>query len=162
MDYEIRHGTLDDVPDLMDVWKQFTRHQQTHDVRYDHAEDAEDRWKQYYENQILGSKYGTVVVADAGKEIVGVAEARIRGGHPIFRLPDYGIITGHYVRKPYRDEGVSEAVLAAVHDWFEDAPRDISFYRANVLADDRYIQELFEDSDFETIELVYEKWLTER
>lgn len=159
MTYDVREATIDDGENLLELWHGFTDHLSKHDDRYRHKESADDRWLQYFENQLVDSKYGTVFVAEAEEsgELVGVLEARIMGNHPIFRLQDHGYINGHFVRDDYRGEGVGTALLEAVHEWFGQSDREIDFYRVDVIQGDDDSTGFYESNEFEPVEHVFEK-----
>lgn len=159
MTYQIRQASLEDGEELLDLWHGFTDHLSKHDDRYAHKESADDRWLQYFENQLVDSKYGTVIVAeheDSG-ELVGVLEARIMGNHPIFRLQDHGYINGHYVAEAHRDNGVGAALLEEVHEWFDQSEKDVDFYRVDVMHGDESAEAFYESNDFEPVEHVFER-----
>jgi GNAT superfamily N-acetyltransferase len=156
MDVEIRHADLEDGESLLDLWHGFTAHLAEYDERYRHRESANERWLSYFENQLVDAKYGTVIVAEVDDEIVGVLEARVTGGHPIFRLSDHGSINGYYIREDYRDEGIGRQLIEEAVDWFQSRDRDLSFCRVDVLEGDQTSAVDFEALDFEPVEHVYE------
>ncbi|WP_424005722.1 GNAT family N-acetyltransferase (plasmid) [Haloarcula salina] len=153
---QVRQAKRDDGSELIDLWHGFTDHLSEYDDRYEHKDEANERWLQYFENQLLDSKYGTVFVAEADDELVGVLEVRVVGDHPIFRLKDHGYINGHYVRDAYRGTGVGKQLLDAAADWLQDHPRGIDFCRVDVIHGDENAVSVYEDLDFEPIEHVYE------
>lgn len=157
MDIEIRHAAVEDGEALLDLWHGFTANLAEFDERYRHRKTADERWLQYFENQLVDSKYGTVVVADTGNELVGVLEARVMGDHPIFRLPDHGYINGHYVRASYRDAGVGSRLVEAALAWFGTEPRAVEFCRVDVLEGDDVGAETYRDLGFDPVEHVYER-----
>jgi len=157
MDIEIRHADVDDGESLLELWHGFTANLAEYDERYRHRETADERWLQYFENQLVDSKYGTVVVADAGEEIVGVLEARVMGDHPIFRLPDHGYINGHYVQADYRQAGIGSRLVEAAIEWFAADPRAVDFCRVDVLEGDASGAEAYRELGFEPVEHVYER-----
>lgn len=164
MTYDLRHGTVDDGEEILELWHGFTEHLSKYDDRYQHKEDADDRWLQYFENQLVDSKYGTVIVAEHEEtgELIGVLEARVMGDHPIFRLKDHGYINGHYVREDHWNEGVGKALIEEAHDWFADSPRDIDFYRIDVVDGDEKAAEVYERLGFEPVEHVFERSIEDR
>ena len=158
MSYTIRQATSEEGEELLDLWHGFTGHLSEHDDRYEHTEGADERWIQYFENQLVDSRYGTVIVAEheASGELVGVLEARITGNHPIFRLRNHGYINGHYVRPDHRGNDIGAALLDRVHEWFTDSSKDIDFYRVDVIHGDDYAAEFYRANGFLPVEHVYE------
>ena len=157
MDVEIRRATTEDGPALLDLWHGFTEHLSEYDERYQHKEDADDRWLQYFENQLVDSKYGAVFIAVAEDDIVGVIEARLTGDHPIFRLSDHGYINGHYVAESHRDQGVGDALVEAAVEWFSESDRDVTFCRVDVIEGDDQGRKAYERMGFSPVEHVYER-----
>lgn len=159
MAFEIRQATADDGEELLDLWHGFTDHLSSYDTRYEHKESANDRWLAYFENQLIDSKYGTVFVAehDENDQLIGVLEARIMGNHPIFRLENHGYINGHYVDEDYRNQGVGQALLDAVDEWFTSPPHEVDFYRVDVVDGDARAADFYEEAEFSSAEHVYEK-----
>ena len=156
MDVDIRHADVDDGEELLELWHGFTAHLAEYDERYRHRGSADERWLSYFENQLVDAKYGTVVVADAGDELVGVLEARVTGGHPIFRLADHGTINGYYLKEEYREEGIGRRLIEAAIDWFRSRDRELSFCRVDVLDGDETSAADYEELGFEPVEHVYE------
>lgn len=159
MSYQIRTATADDGEALLELWHGFTDHLSEFDRRYHHNESADDRWLQYFENQLLGSKYGTVLVAEpeGSAAIVGALEARIMGNHPIFRLKNHGYINGHFVETDHRGNGLGERLLDAAHEWFSESDKDVDFYRVDTIHGDSHAMKFYEDLGFQPVEHVYER-----
>ncbi|MGZ0747254.1 N-acetyltransferase family protein [Haloparvum sp. AD34] len=159
MAYKIREATTSDGTELLELWHGFTDHLSKHDDRYDHKEDADERWLKYFENQLVDSKYGTVIVAEHEEtgELVGVLEARITGNHPIFRIQDHGYINGHFVSEAHRGNNLGAALLEEVHEWFTQSSKEIDFYRVDVIHGDEWSEEFYESEGFEPVEHVFER-----
>lgn len=159
MDWTVRQAGADDAPALLELWHGFTDHLSEYDERYTHKESADDRWLDYFEGQLLDSKYGTVFVAineDTGDPI-GVLEARVMGNHPIFRLENHGYIKGHFVPEQYQGHGIGQALLEAAHEWFTEPPREVDFYRVDVIDGDGAAAAFYEDADFVPVEHTWER-----
>lgn len=161
MDMEIRHAERADGDELLELWHGFTDHLSQYDDRYTHSDDADERWLTYFENQLLGAKYGTVLVADAGDELAGVLEARVTGAHPIFRIPDHGKINGLYVVEDYRGEGIGQALVNEALEWFTQPARDVDSCRINLLEGDEMAETIYTEMGFEPVEHTYELHLDE-
>ena len=164
MTYDVRHGTIDDGEEILELWHGFTDHLSEYDERYRHKEDADERWLRYFENQLVDSKYGTVIVAEDedSNELVGVLEARVMGDHPIFRLDDHGYINGHYVKQEHWGEGIGKALLEEAHDWFTGPPHEVDFYRIDVMEGDEKAASVYENLGFEPVEHVYEQTIEDQ
>lgn len=157
MDYEVRHAVEADGPELLELWHGFTEYLSEYDDKYSHREGADERWLTYFENQLVDSKYGTVVVAATDDGLLGALEARVEGNHPVFRLDNHGFIHGHYVRAGHRGEGIGSALVDAAEDWFAEPPREVGFYRVRVMPGDEQAAALYADAGFHPIEHIYEK-----
>lgn len=158
MEYEVRHAEEADGEQLLELWHGFTAHLSEYDERYAHKKDADDRWLSYFEGRLVDSKYGTVIVAeDPDGELIGVLEARVTGDHPLFRLDDHGYVNGLFVREPYRGERVGEDLLEAAEEWLTEPPRNVDFYRIDVLDGDDAAASALDSYGFEPAEHVYEK-----
>lgn len=156
MDARIRQAERSDGAELLEIWHGFTDYLSAYDDRYEHKAQADDRWIQYFENQLLDSKYGTVFVAERGDELVGVLEVRIVGDHPIFRLNDHGYINGQFVYEEHRGAGVGEQLVEAAADWLRAHPRDIDFCRVDIIHGDDAARAIYRDYGFDPVEHVYE------
>lgn len=160
MTYQVRHANLDDGEDLLGLWHGYSDHLSDYDPRYEHrGEDANERWLTYFENQLVDSKYGTVVVGEHEPtgDLAGVLEARVVGNHPIFRLENHGYINGHYVHPDHRGEGLGRALVEEAHDWFVSPPNAVDFYRVDVVEGDDEVAAIYDALGFEPVEHVYER-----
>ena len=155
-DVELRHAEVEDGEELLELWHGFTAHLAEFDDRYRHREEANERWLAYFENQLVDAQYGTVVVADASDELVGVLEARVTGGHPIYQIADHGSINGYHIKEPYRDRGIGQRLIEKAVDWFESRDRGVTFCRVDILEGDETAAADFEEHGFEPVEHVYE------
>jgi len=160
MEVRTRHATESDGEEILELWHKFTAHLSKYDDRYSHDEQADERWLRYFENQLVDSKYGTVLIAENDDgEPLGVLEARLMGDHPIFQLPNHGYVHGLYVREEHRQKGVAAAMLDAAAEWFSEEPRNVDYYRIDVLADDDTASRMLESHGLEPVECVYEQRL---
>jgi len=161
MDVRTRHATEADGEEILELWHEFTAHLSQYDDRYRHDEQADERWLQYFENQLVGSKYGTVLLAETREDDdpVGVLEARVMGDHPIFQLPNHGYVHGLFVPEEHRRQGIAAELLNAAAEWFSEEPRDVDYYRIDVLAGDEAASRMLESHGLEPVEHVYEQRL---
>lgn len=159
MEYDVRYARREDGEALLELWHGFTDHLSRCDERYAHNEDADERWLSYFENQLLDSKYGAVVVAEADDDLVGVLEARVMGNHPIFRLENHGRVHGHFVPEEYRGHGIGTALLEEAADWFSSPPRDVDFFRITVMEGDETAEAVYRANGCEPVEHIFERRL---
>ncbi|HET7324423.1 MAG TPA: GNAT family N-acetyltransferase [Halococcus sp.] len=157
MDFDVRQATRDDGETLLDLWHGFTAHLSEYDERYGHEDTADERWISYFENQLLDSKYGTVIVAEADDEPVGVLEARVMGNHPLFRLENHGKIHGLYVAEEYRGHGIASALFDGAVEWLTEPPREVDFYRITAIEGDDDAEEVYRANGCAPVEHIYEK-----
>lgn len=157
MEYAVRHAVVDDGPELLSLWHGFTDYLSNYDEKYRHRENADERWLSYFEDQLVDSKYGTVVVAEADDGLLGALEARVMGNHPVFRLENHGFVHGHYVREGHRGRGVGRALLEAAEAWLAAEPRAVGFYRVRVMPGDDAAADRYRSAGFRPVEHVYEK-----
>lgn len=159
MDFDVRQATRDDGERLLELWHGFTAHLSEYDERYSHTDSADDRWVSYFENQLLDSKYGTVIVAEVDDEPVGVLEARVMGNHPLFRLENHGQIHGLYVTEEYRGHGIASTLLDEAVEWLTEPPREIDFFRITAMDGDEAAEEVYRANGCAPVEHVYERRL---
>lgn len=172
-DVTVREAEAGDGENLLPLWRDFTAHLSTYNERYAPKEGAEERWLSYFENQLLGSAYSVVLVAedagydgagagevdgtdDGAGEYLGVLEARIVGEHPIFRLGRHGQIYGLYVREDVRNRGVGRTLIEAAESWFGAEPREVEFYRIETVEGDDASGQALEELDLVPVSLTYE------
>jgi GNAT superfamily N-acetyltransferase len=111
----------------------------------------------YFENQLLDSKYGTVIVAEADGELVGVLEAHLMGNHPLFRLENHGQIHGLYVTEEYRGEGIANALLDGATEWLTESLQEVDFFRITAIEDDDAAEAVYRANGCAPVEHVFEK-----
>ncbi|MFD1647827.1 GNAT family N-acetyltransferase [Haloarchaeobius litoreus] len=157
MNYEIRYAEEDDADEILSLWYEYSDHLSQFDARYEHKADAGDQWRDYFLNRMVGSSKASVFVADSTEVegLLGVIEVRVMGAHPIFQLDQHGMIFGHHVRSGYQRQGIEAALLDKAEEWFKHE-QNLSFYRMNVLAENHYLGEIYEEYGLEQIEHTYE------
>lgn len=158
MEYEIRNAEEDDADEILSLWYQYSDHLSMLDERYTHKDDAGDQWMDYFLNRMVGTSKAAVFVADSEEVpgLIGVIEVRVMGAHPIFQLDQHGMVFGHHVHEEYQgDLGIEEDLLDEAKTWFRNE-KDLPFYRVNILAENEYLEEIYEEYGLEQIEHTYE------
>ncbi|RQG87955.1 GNAT family N-acetyltransferase [Natrarchaeobius halalkaliphilus] len=157
MNYEITFATEEDADDILDLWYEYSDQLSDIDDRYTHKDEAGEQWRNYFLNQMVNSSKAAILVADSEEAdgLLGVIEVRIMGSHPIFQLTQHGMVFGHHVRDEYQGNGIEESLLEAAEQWFTDE-KDLPFYRVNVLAQNDYLKDIYDEYGLEQIEYTYE------
>ncbi|QLG63906.1 GNAT family N-acetyltransferase [Halorarum salinum] len=157
MELTVREATIEDGEGLLDLWHGFTSHLAEFNDRYEAKEGADEHWLSYFENQLIDSKYSTVLLAvDGGEEYVGVLEVRIVGEHPIFQLDRHGKIHGLFVREDARGDGVGRALLDAAEAWLSEEPRGVGFYRIDAVEGDEEARDAFRELGLDPMKHTFE------
>lgn len=78
MDVTVREATSDDGQGLLPLWREFTAHLSAYSGRYAARETAGERWLAYFEDHLLDSASGVVLVAETGGG--GDGDAAMGGG----------------------------------------------------------------------------------
>jgi GNAT superfamily N-acetyltransferase len=155
----VRHAETEDADQIVNLWKGFVDFLSPGDDRYQAREGAYEKWTEYFQNRMVDSEHATVLVAEDGDELVGVVEARVNGGHPVFKVSRHGRLYGHFVKEDRRGEGIGRMLLQGAEAWFED--KDLPYYRVSVLSWLPEVKESYEDAGMEHAEWVMEKVLGE-
>ena len=153
----VHEATREEGGRILDLWNAFTDHLSEFNDRYRAREGTDDHWLSYFENQVVDSQYSTVLIAEnESSEPVGVLEIRIVGEHPIFQLDRHAEIQGVFVREEARGEGVGEALLEAAAEWMRQDPRNVEFYRVDVIEGDEVAKQAFKEIGLEPVKQTYE------
>lgn len=157
VDYKVRFAQSEDVEEILPLWYEYSDELSRRDSRYQSKDDAGERWKDYFLDRMVDSSKAAVLVADAGDEhgLLGVIEVRVMGGHPIFQLGKHGVVFGHHVATEYQGMGIEADLLAAAEEWFGEK-QNLQFFRVEVLHNNDYLKEIYEEYGLEVIEHTYE------
>lgn len=153
-DATIRTAGPDDAEDIMALWDGYADTLVDFDERFTIEEGGREKWRDYFTNSLVNSSRGDVLLAERDGETIGALEARVIGGHPVFKFGKHGMVYGHYVHPEYRGEGVGRALLEAAEEWFAD--HDMPFWRIEVLHGVPE-EELYREFDMKPMEVIYEK-----
>ncbi len=157
MTVTVREAKAEDVNEILDLWRGFVDFLSPRDERYEAREGAFEKWRSYFLNRMVDSEHAAVFVAEADGALVGAVEARITGGHPVFKVSKHGRLYGHFVHEDHRGQGIGAELVEHAEDWFE--AKGLPYYRVSVLSWLPDVKDAYEEQGMEHAEWVMEKHL---
>lgn len=149
----VRTAGPDDAEEIMSLWNGYADTLVDYDERFEIEEGGRERWRDYFTNSLVNSSRGDILLAERDDEAIGALEARVIGGHPVFKFGKHGMVYGHYVHPEYRGEGVGRALLEAAEEWFSE--KGMPFWRLEVLHGVEE-EDLYREYGMEPMEVIYE------
>jgi ribosomal protein S18 acetylase RimI-like enzyme len=156
VDGTVRVATAGDADAVESLWDGYAEALAEHDERYRVGAEGRQRWRRYFETNLVDSSRADVLLAERGGDPAGVVEVRVVGGHPVFAFGRHGQVYGQYVDPAHRGEGVGSTLLSAAEAWFRD--RELPFYRYEAF-DALDADGFLAAAGMEAVETVYEKQL---
>ena len=155
--FAVRPATKDDADAIIELWKGYVAFLSPRDPRYEARPGAYDKWRTYFLNRMVNSEHAALFVAEADDQLVGIIEARVTGGHPVFKVDMHGHLYGHFVVEAWRGQGVGAALIQAAEAWF--GQKGLSAYRVAVLSWLPEVKAAYEATGLEHAEWIMEKHL---
>ena len=124
---------IEEIEDLLPLWREAMEHHARLVPFFRPAEDAGAAWRKYAAVS-LAKGDGALLAARVEGEAVGFIYGQIHSLPPIFAPGRLGYITDLYVRAPYRRHGLGRLLYLALCDWFRRrgvTSLDIHVYLAN-------------------------------
>jgi len=121
----IRRARLDDIDELVELWKRFMAQQRglggelAVDMLPRMKEDAQDIVRSYISRSIRGRNGFVMVVEDRGK-LRGYMLSRIQKNIPIFKNEYTGYVSDLYLDEGYRGKGLSSKMWVRTLQWFRE------------------------------------------
>ncbi len=111
----IRTATQEDLPTLLDFEQKIIAAERPMDPTL-----IQDQPISYYPiAEYLDAKDTEVLVAEVDGELLGSVYGQIRARKPFFQTSHLGYIGFMYVRRAYRGQGVSQALIESITHWFD-------------------------------------------
>ena len=121
---KIRKASLDDVDSIADLGEKLIDHgdgiikdsypQNLNDYIFDKSKYEFS--KTFIKNAIY-SRNGLVLISEIDNIIVGFLQVNICKNFPFFKLKKYGKIQAIYIKKDYRNKGISTMLLNKAIEW---------------------------------------------
>jgi ribosomal protein S18 acetylase RimI-like enzyme len=113
----LRQATLQDVPAIIELWKEMIDFHKIRDPFFTRAVNGDDVFAKFLEKNI-NSENACVYVAIIGGTIVGYCQGMLEKYPPALAQTDYGQIMDFAVSADYRRSGVGERLYQAIQGWF--------------------------------------------
>ena len=111
----IRTANQKDLPTLLDFEQKIIAAERPMDPTI-----IQDRPISYYPiAEYLDADHTEVLVAEVDGELVGSVYGQIRARKPFFTTSHLGYIGFMYVRRAHRGQGVSQSLIDAITEWFD-------------------------------------------
>jgi len=116
---KVRRAVPEDVPAIVEIWKEFFDFHGARDPHYTRKEDGHELFGPFIESQ-MAQPESDVWVAERGGIVVGYCLAKIEKTPPVFVRVTYGSIWDLAVTAAARRQGVGEALVRDVEAWFSE------------------------------------------
>jgi len=113
----VRRATRDDVPAIVELWKEFMDFHADRDPIFTRAVDGHQRFAEFITEEISADE-SVVHVAVQGERLVGYCLAKLARRPAVFRDRWYGSISDLAVTERLRRRGLGQLLLAATREWF--------------------------------------------
>ncbi len=115
----VRRAVPEDVPAIVEIWKEFFDFHGARDPHYTRREDGHALFAPFIASQ-MAQPGSDVWVAEVGGSVVGYCLAKIEKTPPVFVRVTYGSIWDLAVTAAARRRGVGEALVRDVEAWFSE------------------------------------------
>jgi ribosomal protein S18 acetylase RimI-like enzyme len=120
MDLVIRPATEDDLPQMLELWREMMDFHAHWDDRFrpKPSPEAEHAWADYLRQDIFGRDTWCVLVAEDNNKLVGQIAGELREPAPVFEPQTYGYVTDIVVAPDVRRRAIGRALFTALEAWF--------------------------------------------
>lgn len=117
---EIRAFEMEDIPELVELWKEFMDFHTRLEPDFVRSDGAAARWAEYVRSKFNDDLAQIFVAVDEGR-VVAYVGAVIREYPPVFTISQYGFIEEIAVTSDCRRKGIGGRLLLAAEQWLLDA-----------------------------------------
>ncbi|MCB9475648.1 MAG: GNAT family N-acetyltransferase [Deltaproteobacteria bacterium] len=118
-EFEIQHATLDDLPRVLDLWRQLMELTATHNDRYRLSPGAM-KLQMSYLRSFMDSTTAAIYIAKSDGLIVGFTDIYTTKPAPVFEQKVLGVIENIYVLPEYRRLHIGEHLVHWARRFFEN------------------------------------------
>jgi len=149
----IKEATLDDIPRIVDLWIEFMKE---HDnliinenpkLKEFEVKDKNmgESYKEFLKSHIE-SPDGIVFIVQENEEIVGYALLFIKDEIPIYQNKKIGYASDLYVKKNFRNKGISSKLRDKALEWFKE--KGMKFVAAPLHSDNKFAHSVYKKWGF--------------
>ena len=149
----IKEANLSDVPKIADLWIEFMKEHDNIIINenpklkeFEIKDNNRDGSYKEFLNSHMESKDGTVFIAENNGEIVGYALIFIKDEIPIYKNKKIGCASDLYVKKNFRNKGISSKLRDKSIEWFKE--KGIKFLSTPMYPDNKFVHSLFKKWGF--------------
>jgi len=135
MDFIVRPGTEEDLPQMLRLWREMMDFHARVEPRFRPLPSpaGEQAWEKHLREHVWGSEDWCVFVAEADGRLIGQIMGVLRDQVPVFEPERYGYVTDIVVDVTARRSGVGRALFEALEAWF--CQRGVSHLQLQVAHD---------------------------
>ena len=116
-DIVVRCGREEDIPQIVEIWKEFFDFHGTRDTHYTRTSDGHELFARFIDLQMCEAD-SFVCVAQRAEYVIGYCLAKIETYPPVFLRPNYGSIWDLAVTEGARRTGAGTALVRTAETWF--------------------------------------------
>lgn len=143
----IKKANSEDIPKIVDLWLEFMKEHDKIIINENSLlkeyeikdENMGDSYSEFLKTHIE-SEEGVVFTAEENGEIIGYALIFIKDEIPIYKNKKIGIISDLYVKKDFRNHGISSKLKDKSIGWFKE--KGIKFISAPLYPDNKFTHSL--------------------
>ena len=123
MDFTIRPGTEDDLPEMLRLWREMMDFHARVEPRFRPLPPpaGEQAWQEHLREHVFGSDDWCVLVAEVAEadgRLIGQVMGVLRDPIPVFEPERHGYVTDIVVDPEARRSGVGQALFEVLKAWF--------------------------------------------
>lgn len=115
----IRKAVAEDVSSIVELWKELMDFHKARDRIFSRSATGHEAFADYLKGHI-SSQTSSVLVAEAGQNLVGYCIALIEKYPPVLEMTEYGLVQDLCVTKKYQRRAIGQRLLKEARNWFNE------------------------------------------
>ncbi|RJP19178.1 MAG: GNAT family N-acetyltransferase [Candidatus Abyssobacteria bacterium SURF_5] len=150
---EIRKTRASDVPALVQMWHEFSREHERMVVKktkafrsfYARKADVLETVNRFFRKNVRSRNWAVFIAESCGRP-AGYLSITIKKNPPVYRIDRIGYIDSIFIRKPYRNSGLSSVFKGAAVEWFRR--KGLSHMSINVAPENAHAYSIYKKWGF--------------